>query len=131
MKSTGKQPNFRFRFDLKSLLIAVLIFFIEVFIALYVNDDIIRPYVGDILVVVLIYYFVKAFLEIKKVYLVIGVLLFAYLVEFGQYLNLVELLGLQNNKLARVVIGTVFTWGDILCYTIGAAICCIVDKQKN
>ena len=36
----------------------LLIFCIEVLIALYVRDNFIRPYVGDMLVVVLVYSFV-------------------------------------------------------------------------
>lgn len=131
MKNTDKTPFLRFRFDFKSLLVTVTIFFIEVLIALYIDDKIIRPYVGDILVVILIYYFLKAFIEIKKVYLVIGVLLFAYLVEFGQYLNMVEVIGLQSSQLARIVLGTVFTWGDMLCYTIGAAMCYFLDRSAT
>lgn len=131
MKNTDKSPLLRFRFDLKSLLIAITIFFVEVLIALYVDDKIIRPYVGDILVVILIYYFIKAFFEIKKLYLVVAVLLSAYLVEFGQYLNMVELFGLQNNRVARIVLGTVFTWGDMLCYTIGGVLCYFFDKSST
>jgi uncharacterized paraquat-inducible protein A len=40
----------------------LLIFCIEVLIALYVRDNFIRPYVGDMLVVVLVYSFVRIFL---------------------------------------------------------------------
>ena len=36
----------------------VLLFIIEVLIALFVNDRLIRPYVGDFLVVILIYCFI-------------------------------------------------------------------------
>ena len=40
----------------------LLIFCIEVLIALYVRDNFMRPYVGDMLVVVLVYSFVRIFL---------------------------------------------------------------------
>ncbi len=40
----------------------LVIFCIEVLIALYVRDRFIRPYVGDMLVVVLVYSFVRIFL---------------------------------------------------------------------
>ena len=39
----------------------MVIFCIEALIALYVRDNFIRPYVGDILVVVLVYSFVRMF----------------------------------------------------------------------
>ena len=39
----------------------VIIFLVEVCIALFVRDRFIRPYVGDMLVVVLIYTFLRIF----------------------------------------------------------------------
>ena len=47
-----------FKFDKKSFIIAIFTFLIEVIIALFINDKIIRPFVGDILVVVFMYYFI-------------------------------------------------------------------------
>lgn len=40
----------------------LVIFCIEVFIALYVRDSFVRPYMGDALVVVLVYSFVRIFI---------------------------------------------------------------------
>ena len=40
----------------------LVIFCIEVLIALYVCDNFVRPYIGDVLVVVLVYSFVRIFL---------------------------------------------------------------------
>ncbi|MDR2951353.1 MAG: DUF2809 domain-containing protein [Dysgonomonas sp.] len=121
----------KWRFDLKSFVICLIIFLIEVLIALFVDDSFIRPYGGDILVVILIYYFLKSFIETKTIYLVVAVLLFAYLVEFGQYLRLVEVLGLQGNKVMRTIIGSSFSWWDIVCYTIGGAICYLIDRERK
>lgn len=121
----------RWRFDRSSFLISIIIFFIEIFIAKFVDDAFIRPYGGDILVVILIYYFVKSFLQVKPFYLVLGVLLFAYMVEVGQYFRMVEVLGLQDYKVMRIVLGTSFSWIDILCYTIGAIICYLIDRKEK
>lgn len=120
----------KLRFDKKSFFIFLLIFLAEVIIALFLYDPIIRPYAGDILVVMLIYYFIKSFLQTNPLYIAVGVLLFAYLVEFGQYIKLIEIFNLQDNKLARVIIGTSFSWIDMLCYTIGAIICIVIDRKK-
>lgn len=119
------------RFDLKSFIICFVIFLVEVFIALFVDDSFIRPYGGDILVVILIYYFLKSFIKTKTIYLVVAVILFAYLVEFGQYLKMVEVLGLQDNKVMRVIIGSSFSWWDIVCYTVGGAICYVIDRDRQ
>ena len=56
------------------------------------------------------------------------VLLFSYLVEVLQYFNFVEIIGLQDNKLARIVIGTSFSWWDILFYTLGILFVILVEK---
>ncbi|MDH6308315.1 DNA integrity scanning protein DisA with diadenylate cyclase activity [Dysgonomonas sp. PFB1-18] len=121
----------KLRFDLKSFVIFLLIFLVEVFIALFVKDRFIRPYGGDILVVMLMYFFFKSFMQVKPLWLVIGVVVFAYLVEIGQYFQLVEVLGVQDNKVLRTVIGSSFSWGDMVCYTIGGIICYFIDRKKT
>ncbi|RZL19551.1 MAG: DUF2809 domain-containing protein [Pedobacter sp.] len=126
-----KQKPF-FRFHLPSLLIAVVIFIIEVLIALYITDNFIRPYVGDVLVVILIYYFVKAFVHIGVWPLAIATLLFSYLVETLQYFQFVKMIGLNDNKLANIVIGNYFAWEDIAAYTIGITIVVFLEMYfKN
>lgn len=101
-------------------LVAFIIFFItEVLIAVYVHDDFIRPYVGDILVVILLYCFVKIFAPYKAKLMPLYIFIFSAFVEILQYFKLVEMLGLQDNRFARIVIGSVFDWKDILCYGVG------------
>lgn len=101
-------------------LLAFIIFFItEVLIAVYVHDDFIRPYVGDILVVVLLYCFIKIFVPYKGKLMPLYIFIFSAFVEILQYFKLVEVLGLQDNRFARIVIGSVFDWKDILCYGVG------------
>ena len=120
----------KIRFDIKPFLIFLAIFLIEVIIALFINDSFIRPYGGDILVVMLMYYFIKSFIETKPLYIIIGVVLFAYLVEVGQYFRLVEILNMQDNKVMCVVIGSSFSWWDIVCYTVGGLICYFIDRKE-
>lgn len=130
MVNTENNTLFKFRFHLRFFLIFLLIFAIEVFIAVFVKDKIIRPYGGDVLVVIMIYYFAKAFIHTRPVYIAVATLLFAYTIEIGQYLNLVEVLHLQDNKIMRIVIGSSFSWGDMLCYTIGILICLTIDRKR-
>lgn len=130
MTNTESKVAIKFRFDLKSFLCFLLIFVIEVIIALFVKDNIIRPYGGDVLVVILMYYFFKTFVKMNPLPLAIGVLFFAYAVEIGQYFNLVEVLNMQDNRIMRIVIGSSFSWGDMLCYTLGAIICLFLDRKE-
>ena len=67
---------------------------IEVLIALFVHDKFVRPYVGDVLVVMVIYMFVRVFVPEKVSLLPLLVFLFATGVEALQAVNIVEVLGL-------------------------------------
>jgi len=117
-----------FRFQWKYFILSVLLFFVEVLIAVYMHDQIIRPYGGDLLVVMLLYCFVKSFLKISVMKAAILVLLFSYLIEFLQYLNLIEFLGLQESRLANIVMGNYFEWIDLIAYTVGIAIVLLIEK---
>ena len=115
-------------FNPKSFAVFIAIFIVEVLIALFVNDSIIRPYGGDVLVVIMMYYFFRSFIHTKPVYLVAGVLLFAYAVEFTQHLNLIDILGVRDNKVLTIILGSSFSWLDIIAYTIGGLICYFIGK---
>lgn len=120
-----------FRFNKIYFLLAVILFIIEVLIALYVHDAIVRPYIGDLLVVILLYCFVKAFVNTNPVKTALAVLLFAYLIEVLQYLNIVKHLGLQHSRLANVVIGNSFEWIDMIAYTVGAALVVLIEYLRK
>lgn len=106
----------------------VLIFVVEILIAAYLHDGFIRPYAGDFLVVILIYCFVRSFLQAPVVPVAIAVLIFSYLVETLQYFNVVKLLGLEHSRIANIVIGNHFTWADILAYTLGIGFIILIEK---
>jgi len=104
-------------------IIAFLLFFIiELVIALYVRDRFIRPYIGDMLVVVLVYCFVRIFVPDKYRLMPLYVFLFACFIEGLQYLDIVKVMGLEQNRIMRTVIGSVFDWKDIFCYGAGCII---------
>lgn len=95
---------------------------IEFFIALFVHDHFVRPYIGDVLVVIVIYCFIRSLIPDKGCFLPIFIFVFAAGVELLQYFHLVELLHLQDITFLRILIGSVFDVADIVCYGVG----CIV-----
>ena len=107
---------------------AILIFTVEVLIALYVHDAFVRPYLGDVLVVILIYCFLKSFFKLPVLTVALFVLVFSFTIELLQFLNIVEKLGLEKSKLARTVIGTSFAWMDLLTYVLGIVFVLLVEK---
>ncbi|RPD40714.1 DUF2809 domain-containing protein [Chitinophaga barathri] len=121
----------KLRFSWLYFTLAVLIFIVEVLITMYLNDEFIRPYAGDFLVVILIYCFVRSLLQAPVIPVALAVLAFSYLVETLQYLNVVKLLGLEHSRLANIVIGNYFTWSDILAYTLGVAFIILMERIKK
>jgi hypothetical protein len=118
-------------FNLKYFVLAIIFFITEVFIALFVRDGFIRPYVGDYLVVMLIYCAVKTFVKAAPLKTAAGVLIFSYVIEVLQYLDIVERPGLSGNAIAKTVIGYGFEWWDILAYTLGVITILIMEQQTK
>ena len=108
--------------------LAILIFTIEVLIAIFVTDNFVRPYVGDVLVVILIYCFIRSFLSLPALNVAACVLAFSFTIEFLQYLHIVEKLGLEKSAIARNVIGTSFAWIDLFAYVVGIGIVLVTEK---
>lgn len=106
-------------FNLKYFTLAIVFFAVEVVIALYVHDHFVRPYLGDFLVVILMYCFLKSFFELRVLQAAIFVLLFSFGIETLQYLNVIEKLGLERSAIAKTILGHSFSWIDILAYTAG------------
>ena len=110
--------------------LAVLIFATEVAIALFVRDAFVRPWLGDVLVVILMYCAVRSLFDLPVKVVTLFVLAVSFAVEFLQCINIVERVGLENSKLARVVIGTAFAWTDLIAYTLGAAIVVVSEYRS-
>ena len=103
--------------------IAFLVLLItEILIALFVRDDFIRPYGGDILVTVLICAAVRIVFPTGVRLLPLWVFLFAAAVEIGQYFDFVTLLGLGNIAFFRILLGSTFSMADLLCYAAGCVL---------
>ena len=118
----------KFIFNKKYFLLFTLLFITEVLIALYITDSFIRPYFGDYLVVFLVYCFVMSFVKANKYKMALAVLVFAFTVEFLQYVDFVTIIGLQKSRLARTVIGTSFSFEDLLLYFL--AYLTIISLEK-
>lgn len=108
-----------FHFNKIYFLLTIFIFAVEIFIALFVDDNIIRPFVGDALVVILLYCFLRIILNVSYLEIAVGVLFFAFMIEFLQYFDYVKLLGLENNRFLSVVMGRTFEWLDFAAYFAG------------
>lgn len=97
----------------------LMMLFAEVFIALFIKDQFIRPYVGDILVVILVYFAVRVVIPTGCRLLPVYVFVFAVLVEVLQYFHFAEALGVADVPVIGTILGSTFDWKDIACYALG------------
>lgn len=125
------QMSKRNQIRIKYAIAFVLLLFVEVMIALYVHDTFVRPYVGDMLVVILVYSFTRIFIPERCRLLPLYVFVFAAGIEVLQYFKLVHVLGLESNRFLRIVIGSVFDIKDIVCYGVGCILLEAFERIKS
>ncbi|WP_294250628.1 DUF2809 domain-containing protein [uncultured Chryseobacterium sp.] len=111
----------KIQFSSTYFLVTVILFLGEVLIATKIKDIFfVRAYLGDVIVVILIYTFIKTVLAVRRNQrLILGIFLFSCFVEVMQYFHLAEHLGFPEGSLMYIVIGNSFSWIDILCYAAG------------
>ncbi len=109
-------------------IIFISLLFTEILIALFVHDNFIRPYVGDVLVTILLCCLCRTLVPQGVPALPLYVFIFAALTEIAQYFDIVKLLHLEDNTLLSTVIGRTFSFADLLCYAAGCLIFLIAEK---
>ena len=110
------------------IIASLLLLGIEIIIGLYATGWV-RYYLGDVLVVILIYALCRSISPKKPdkwFILPTVIIVFAFMVEFLQLWGFCDRFGITN-KLLRIIIGTGFSVVDLLCYTIGIIPCYITD----
>lgn len=112
-------------------LAALAVFLIEVAIALWVRDAVVRPYGGDVLATILVYLGLRAVTDMKVMPAALAALAISFLVEMAQALDLVTRLGLSHNETARTVLGTSFAVGDLVAYSVGAMLVIVVERVRG
>ena len=118
----------KFRFHIGYFLIAISIFLIEVLIAKYVTGWV-RSYLGDVLVIILIYSAMMTVIELNKKLVVLLTLVLSFAIEFSQYIKLAELLGFEKGSVAYIVLGNTFSIEDLVCYVLGGFIILIIKPM--
>lgn len=129
---TQTQFRMKLQFSLKYFLITIFIVLVEVLIATKLSHIFfVRAHLGDVIVVMLLYTFVRSFVKVNDQKLIFGILLFSFLVEFAQYFHMAEKLGFRPGSLMYIVIGNSFSWIDNLCYAIGCLILYMYVRMAN
>ncbi len=114
--------NKGFKIRLPYLILAAVLMVAEVLIGAFVHDNFVRPFVGDVLVTVLLCALGRVVLPNWR-YLVPCVLGLSFVVE------LVQLIPFEvKNKLLSIALGSTFDVVDLVCYTVGCLIFFVGEK---
>ena len=113
------------------LIVAIALLAVEVLIALFVRDEFVRPYLGDVLAVAFLYAALRAATPLGRAPALGLTLAIALGVEIAQALNLLDAIGLRDNAVARTVLGGVFDWADLGAYAAGALLVAVVERLRR
>lgn len=113
------------------IFLTIILLIIELFIGMFINDSLIRPYLGDILVMPLIFCFFKIFIKGHYIKTCLITFLIGITAEFLQLLKITEFLGISKNSVMGIILGSTFDLKDIFCYLIGSFIILFIYFIKN
>lgn len=110
------------RFSRRSVFIisTLLLLIVEILIAVFAGG-MLRGFIGDILIIVLIFSFIRIFTS-KLHCLPQLIFILAIAVEISQIFEPAKLLGFDNNAVLSIILGATFDFYDILAYAIGTLI---------
>lgn len=117
----------KFRFNKIYFITFIVLFVIEVLIALFLKDGFIRFTIGDFIVVMLLYCFFKSFIKTRAIYVAIATVVIAYGIEFLQLTNFVRWGILKDYKWISIVLGNHFSIGDLVAYSLGIICVLYID----
>lgn len=100
----------------------------EICIALFVHDAFVRPYLGDVLVIVLLCCLGRGPLGLWGKWLVPAVTVLGVLAEGLQYFRLADRLGLEPSSPLRIILGSTFDWADLACYAVGGVLAAALER---
>ena len=103
----------------------LLLLMVEVLIALFVRDDFVRPYLGDVLAVIGVYCGGRILFPQRIRWLSAVVTGFALCVELLQLTDLSALSG--EGSFLAILLGSTFDPHDILCYIAGGTATAVWD----
>ena len=114
----------------RHILVTSILFATEIAIAYFHFNSFIRGFLGDMLVILLLYSFLKIFIRNQVLKTAISVLAFAYVAELLQLFKLTEKLNIHS-EILLTIIGSVFDWRDLIAYTLGFLVILLIEKKNH
>ena len=108
-------------------LIFLFLLGLEIAIATYLKTGFIRAYLGDLLVVILLYCLLMSILKPSVKTGLLLTLAIAFAIELLQLVNLTKFFPQEYKQLATLVLGSHFSWLDLLMYVLGIVVAGITE----
>lgn len=114
------------RKHIRYIIIFVILLVIEILIGKFVHKGFIRDYGGDILIIPMLYSFIRSFWvkdsKAVRLYLPLGLFVLGVCVELLQGANLIDILKIDRHSIIGIILGSTFDVKDILCYLAGTVL---------
>ena len=108
-------------------LIFLFLLGVEIAIATYLKTGFIRAYLGDLLVVILLYCLLMSILKPSIKTGLLLTLAIAFAIELLQLIDLTRFFPQEYKQLATLVLGSHFSWLDLLMYVLGIVVAGITE----
>ena len=105
----------------------LLLFLIEILIAKYATGFI-RHTIGDYLVVILLYTFIKSIFKISIEKVILITFSISFIIEFLQLSGLQNMYPKEYSKALKIILGTSFSIGDLVAYTLGVTTIYMIEN---
>ena len=115
------------RWHWKYAWIALTILLLEIGIERFFKTGFIRYFMGDFLIVSLLYYVFRTILKKRKSLILVGVWIFAFGIEVLQLFDIPAWLGWENHRLIELTLGSSFDPLDLLAYFLGGLAAILLD----
>lgn len=87
---------------------------------------------GDILYAVMVYWFCRLlFYDRSNLFSITIALVFCFLIECLQLVQIPFLIYIRNNPVLRLIFGQGFLWSDLIGYLAGATLAFLLDNKKG
>jgi len=112
------------------LMVFILLLLVEISIAYFHFHDFVRGFLGDVLVIPLLYVLGRLCTHYSGKKVLTGVLVFAFFIELVQLFPIAELIPINNN-IFQIIIGNTFDGWDLVAYWLGIIPVLLIEKYKN
>jgi hypothetical protein len=113
------------------LYISILLLITEILIAIFAKDEFIRPILGDSLAALFVFYVLATFVKISETKTAILALSICYFIEGLQFIHILEVFDLEKYTILKIIVGTAFSWIDMLAYTVGIITVLLIHNRKT